>query len=108
MEITDYLNQWMKLSALIENTQFNRIVKGLQLKHVVALYKIVEEQVAEIEINYLAEKYKTELPKPLQDEIDAGVDFEQSYGGSGISKPKIPHGVFAIALKRFMFHYLLS
>ncbi|CAG8468220.1 46_t:CDS:10, partial [Acaulospora colombiana] len=110
IKITDYLDKWVRLSALKENDQFYRIINGLKLKHVVSLYELVEEKVADVEIEFLPEKYKAKLGKPLQDEITAGVDFEQSHGigGSNNRKLRIPHDAFAIALKRFMFRYLSS
>ncbi|CAG8452161.1 3664_t:CDS:10, partial [Acaulospora colombiana] len=109
-KITDYIDKWMKLVVLKENDRFHRMINGLRLKHVVSLYEFVEEKVADEEIEYLSEKYKAKLTKQLQDEIIDCVDFEQSYGigGSDIRKLRIPHDAFAIALKRFMFRYLLS
>ncbi|CAG8737457.1 15322_t:CDS:2, partial [Racocetra fulgida] len=110
MEIVDYLNKWMRLSALTENSQFQQMVSGLRLKHVVALYELVEEKIADIEIEHLSDKYKARISQNLKDEINAGVDFEQSYGigSSDKNKLKIPQGAFALVLKRFMFRYLSS
>ncbi|CAG8617445.1 7384_t:CDS:2, partial [Racocetra persica] len=110
MKIVDYLNKWLRLSALTENPQFQQMVSGLRLKHVVALYELVEEKIADIEIEHLSDKYKAKISQNLKDEINAGVDFEQSYGigNSGKSKLKIPQGAFALVLKRFMFRYLSS
>ncbi|CAG8532603.1 7300_t:CDS:10, partial [Acaulospora morrowiae] len=110
MEITDYLNKWMKLSALTGNDQFSRMVNGLRLKHVISLYELVEEKVADVEIEFIDEKYKAKLSKQLQEEIMAGVDFEQShgFGGSSVRKYKISHAAFTTVLKRFMFRYLSS
>ncbi|KAF0557207.1 e3 ubiquitin-protein ligase [Gigaspora margarita] len=108
MEIIDYLNKWMRLSALTENPQFQQIVTGLRLKHAVALYKLVKEKIAVVKIQYLLDKYKIKLSQSLKNEINAGVDFEQSHGASGsdISNLKIPHGAFVVVLKKFMFCYL--
>ncbi|CAG8781978.1 17815_t:CDS:2, partial [Dentiscutata erythropus] len=110
MKICDYINKWERLSALNETPQFQKIINGLRLKHAVALYELVEEKIADVEIEYLSDKYKERLQQNLKNEINSGVDFEQSHGtgGSGISKLKIPHKAFAVVLKRFMFRYLTS
>ncbi|CAG8746867.1 7497_t:CDS:2, partial [Dentiscutata erythropus] len=110
MEISDYINKWERLSALNATPQFQKIINGLRLKHTVALYELFEEIVADVEIEYLSDKYKVKLQQNLKNEINAGVDFEQSHGtgGSDINKLKIPHRAFAIVLKRFMFRYLTS
>ncbi|CAG8816200.1 19569_t:CDS:2, partial [Racocetra persica] len=110
MEITNYLNKWMRLSTLTENQQFQKMVNGLRLKHVVALYELVEEKIADVEIEYLSDQYKVQLSEHLKNEINSGINFEQSHstGGSEISEHKIPHGAFALVLKRFMFRYLTS
>ncbi|CAG8640945.1 7712_t:CDS:1, partial [Diversispora eburnea] len=45
--INEYVNQWMKLSNLLDNESFIGILNtSLKLKHLVALYELVEEQVA--------------------------------------------------------------
>ncbi|CAG8447585.1 8222_t:CDS:10, partial [Acaulospora morrowiae] len=107
MKIIDYLSKWMRLSTLTESDRFCRMVKELRLKHVISLYEMVEEKVAEVEIESLDEKYKDKLSKQSQDEIVAGVDFD-GVGRNLIRKHKIPHEAFATALKRFMFRYLRS
>ncbi|CAG8442776.1 5133_t:CDS:2, partial [Scutellospora calospora] len=84
-------------------------LNGLRLKHVVALYELVEEKIADVEIEYISDKYKVKISQ--KDEINANIDFEQSHGiggGSSINKLKIPHVAFALVLKRFMFRYLSS
>ncbi|KAF0511754.1 e3 ubiquitin-protein ligase [Gigaspora margarita] len=109
MEITKYY-EWMKFSAITENLQFHQVVSGLKLKHVVALYELVEEKIADVEIRHLSHKYRANLPQQMKEEINAFVDFDKSHvvGRSSIKMSKIPHRIFELALKRFMFRYLSS
>ncbi|KAF0492988.1 e3 ubiquitin-protein ligase [Gigaspora margarita] len=72
------------------------MVNGLKLKHAVALYELVEKKIADVEIEYLSDKYKVKILPTLKDEINEGVDFEQSNSGSGINKCKILHRAFAV------------
>ncbi|CAG8665683.1 12534_t:CDS:2, partial [Dentiscutata heterogama] len=98
------------LLSITENLQFHQVVSGLKLKHVVALYELVEEKIADVEIYHLSDNYKADLSRQMKDEINAFVDFEQSHvvGRSGIKLSKIPYRTFEQALKRFMFRYLSS
>ncbi|CAG8507631.1 2484_t:CDS:2, partial [Racocetra fulgida] len=111
MEITKYRDKWMMRSlTLTENLQFHKMVSGLKLKHVVALYELVEEKIADVEIECLTSQYMVVLSQQMKNEIDAFVEFEQSHGVdcSDIKLTKIPYRVFELALKRFMFRYLSS
>ncbi len=77
--IEKYVKQWMKLSSLIEHAGFSKFLNiDLRLKHLVALYEYFEEQVANLKIRYIHEKYKASLSEEA----------------------------FAISLKRFMLRFL--
>ncbi|CAG8772794.1 10497_t:CDS:2, partial [Dentiscutata erythropus] len=103
MDIIDYLSKWIRLSTLTENPKFYLVINGLKLKHVVALYELVEEKIADIEMENLPTKYKAKLSSRIKEEINEGVA-----GGSDANKFKIPLEAFTIVLKRFMFRYLSS
>jgi hypothetical protein len=101
--IKDYISQWMKLSSLCEHTGFSRMLKiDLRLKHLVALYEFVEEQVANLKIRYIHDKYKASISVDMETEILQSVDFEQQT----TTKELIPAEAFALALKRFMLRFL--
>ncbi|KAF0541180.1 e3 ubiquitin-protein ligase [Gigaspora margarita] len=76
---------------------------GLQLKHIVALYELVEEHVADIVVNCVSSKYRAELNESLKQEITNAIDFEQN---SLKNSTKIPAEVFITSLKRFIVRYL--
>ncbi len=102
-KILDYVNQWMKLSVLLKSKSFENLLNaGLCLKHLVDLYELIEEQIANSVINYVDDKFKIELTKEVKDEIDSAVEFERSL----MIKQRIPAELFAIALKRFMLRFL--
>ncbi|RIA89917.1 hypothetical protein C1645_805996 [Glomus cerebriforme] len=101
--IKSYVSQWMKLSSLNEHGGFSKILNiDLQLKHLVSLYELVEEQVANVKIRYIHEKYKTPLTVDMETAILQSVDFEQQT----TTKKIIPAEAFALALKRFMLRFL--
>ncbi|RIA99608.1 hypothetical protein C1645_849990 [Glomus cerebriforme] len=101
--IKDYVLQWMKLSSLYEHAEFSKILNiDLRLKHLVSLYELVEEQVANIKIKYIHEKYKASLSADMEAAILQSVYFEQQT----TTKENIPAGAFALALKRFMLRFL--
>jgi hypothetical protein len=102
--IDDYVKQWIKLSSLIEHPGFSKFLNSdLRLKHLVALYEFFEEQVANLKINYIHEKYKSPLSGNAEIAIIQSVDFEQQTA----AKEKIPAKAFALALKRFMLRFLI-
>jgi hypothetical protein len=97
--IKDYVSRWMKLSSMYAHEGFTRFLNiDLRLKHLVALYEFVEEQVANIKIKYIHEKYKKELSADMKTAIMNSVDFKQQT----TMKIAIPAEALALALKRFM------
>ncbi|CAB4416885.1 unnamed protein product [Rhizophagus irregularis] len=102
-QIAEYVNQWMKLSILLDNKSFNDLLgAGLCLKHLIALYELIEDQVANSVIQYIDEKFKTEITDQVKQEIDLAVGFERVSDTERYIKPEI----FATALKRFMQRFL--
>ncbi|GES78826.1 hypothetical protein GLOIN_2v1764819 [Rhizophagus clarus] len=102
-QIAQYVNQWMKLSILLENKSFTDLLgAGLCLKHLVALYELVEDQVANSVIQYIDEKFKTEISEQIKQEINTAVGFEQASDTQKCIKAEI----FATAMKRFMQRFL--
>jgi hypothetical protein len=100
--IEDYVKQWIKLSSLIEHAGFSKFLNSdLRLKHLVALYEFFEEQVANLKINYIHEKYKAPLSDDMKTTIRQSIDFEQT-----VAKESIPATAFVLALKRFMLRFL--
>ncbi|RIA93442.1 hypothetical protein C1645_819410, partial [Glomus cerebriforme] len=101
--IKEYVSRWMKLSSLSEHEGFSKFLDiDLRLKHLVALYEFVEEQVANLKIKYIHEKYKAPLSAEMKNTIIQSVDFEQQT----TTKEMIPAEAFALALKRFMLRFL--
>jgi hypothetical protein len=102
-QIAEYVNQWMRLSILLENKSFNDLLgAGLCLKHLIALYELIEDQVANSVIQYVEEKFKTEITDQMKQEINLAVGFERASDTQKYIKAEI----FATALKRFMQRFL--
>ncbi|RIB28541.1 hypothetical protein C2G38_2028448 [Gigaspora rosea] len=108
--VEEYVNQWIKLSNLFTNESFNNLLKiGLKLCHLVSLYEIVEEQVANGIIKYIDDKYKSPLTLELEQEIITSLDFElgrRQFLEFEFEMTKIPAEDFVSALKRFMLRFL--
>ncbi|PKK80816.1 hypothetical protein RhiirC2_723487 [Rhizophagus irregularis] len=95
--LNEFINQWVQLSSLTENSRFKTILSyELQLKHVVSLYEVIEEQVANIMIQFIDKKFKEPLTDDMKKDLDDAIDFE------GGNKGKIPADSFIIAMKRFI------
>ncbi|CAG8650964.1 10100_t:CDS:2, partial [Paraglomus brasilianum] len=75
---------------------------GLELKHVISLYELGEDRVADILIDCVDSKYKCEIPVEIHDELMNACEFEDTNGKLG----KIPAEAFAKALKRFALRVL--
>ncbi|CAG8481554.1 7050_t:CDS:10 [Ambispora leptoticha] len=98
--IKEYISQWMKLSVLSENKELEHVLNvGLQLKHVIALYELVESKVADIVIESIATKYKVKLTEDIENEILAACSFEEKCAKRNANL--IPAEEFMLALKRF-------
>jgi len=103
ISIKDYVSRWMKLSSLSAHEGFSKFLNiDLRLKHLVALYEFVEEQVANLKIKYIHDKYKAPLSAEMKTAINQSVDFEQQT----TTRELIPAESFALALKRFMLRFL--
>uniref|UniRef100_U9UDW4 Uncharacterized protein n=1 Tax=Rhizophagus irregularis (strain DAOM 181602 / DAOM 197198 / MUCL 43194) TaxID=747089 RepID=U9UDW4_RHIID len=103
ISIKDYISKWVKLSSLSTHEGFARFLNiDLRLKHLVALYEFVEEQVANLKIKYIHDKYKAQLSTEMRNAIIKSVDFEQQT----TTKEMISAEAFALALKRFMLRFL--
>ncbi|RIB21686.1 hypothetical protein C2G38_2175948 [Gigaspora rosea] len=99
--ISDYIEKWMKLSVMKRNNSSYELLAntGLQLKHIVALYELVEEHVADIVVNCISFKYQAELNEYIKQDIMKSIDFKE--------KPtEIPAKAFLTALKRLIIRYL--
>ncbi|CAB4391094.1 unnamed protein product [Rhizophagus irregularis] len=97
LSLIEFINQWVQLSSLTEDSRFETILSfNLQLKHIVSLYEIIEEQVADIMIQFVDKKYKKALNEEMEEEIDNAIDYENG------NKEKIPVDSFIIAMKRFI------
>ncbi|CAG8477178.1 1481_t:CDS:10, partial [Racocetra fulgida] len=125
--ISEFVKQWAKLSVLVDNELFMNILKvDLRLKHVVALYELIEEQVANKVITYVDDKYAEPLTSDLEKDISDALDFDITNDVDSEEtdlKPmdddsliveenkkvkKIPAEAFASTLKRFIFRYLMK
>ncbi|CAJ0906429.1 11180_t:CDS:2 [Entrophospora sp. SA101] len=111
MLIQDYVKQWMKLSLLMMKPAFANLLNAdLSLKHIVALYEFVEEQVANRVIEYIDDVYKEGLTLEQENEIVAVVDFTNNQQKSTLTikqkAKKIPADALIVALKRFTLRFL--
>ncbi|CAG8632718.1 32956_t:CDS:2, partial [Racocetra persica] len=125
--ISEFVKQWAKLSVLVDNELLMNILKvDLRLKNVVALYELIEEQVANKVITYVDDKYAEPLTSDLEKEISNALDFDITNDVDSEEtdlKPmdddsliveenkkvkKIPAEAFASTLKRFIFRYLMK
>ncbi|CAG8541918.1 7651_t:CDS:2, partial [Acaulospora colombiana] len=114
MLITDYIEKWMKLTVLKDDDTSYKLLKrsGLQLKHVVALYELVEEHVADVVATCIHPKYQAKLNDLIEQEIMEVTSFDQQeeeplIGGSSRSiNSRIPAEAFVTALKRFILRHL--
>jgi len=53
---------------------------GLELKHVVSLYELVEDRVADMLIDCVGLKYKCDIPNKIHDELMNACEFEDTGG----------------------------
>ncbi|CAG8447095.1 15140_t:CDS:10 [Dentiscutata erythropus] len=114
--ITEYIESWMKLAVLKENNNSYKLLlkAGLQLKHIVALYELVEEHVADVVATCIPQKYQEKLGYSMHHDIDDAVDFEsleqgeQNQNAKSSKNLRIPAKAFATALKRFIIRYLTT
>ncbi|CAG8523583.1 1810_t:CDS:10, partial [Dentiscutata erythropus] len=99
--ISDYIKNWIESSVMKRNNSSYKFLAGtgLQLKHIMALYELVEEHVAEKVVNFLPSKYQVELNVHIEQDILKAIDFEEKSTG-------IPAHAFLTALKRFIVRYL--
>ncbi|CAG8722867.1 9019_t:CDS:2, partial [Acaulospora morrowiae] len=109
--ITDYVKKWMKLMVLKEdNASYVLLTRsGLQLKHIVALYELVEEHVADVIAVCIHSKYKAKMSYTIEEEIKKAVNFDnhqETGNSSSNNNEKIPAEAFATALKRFILRHL--
>ncbi|CAJ0844967.1 5026_t:CDS:2, partial [Entrophospora sp. SA101] len=101
----EFVENWMKLSSLLENKTFSKLLKSeLRLRHVIALYELIEEQVSIKMVQYIDNKYKVPIDEETKEIIIKFVKFDQF----SIQEKKLPAEDFIIALRRFMYRTLLG
>ena len=95
--LNEFIDQWVQLSSLKDNSRFKIILSyGLQLKHIVSLYEVIEGQVANIMIQFVDKKFNESLTSEMEKDLDEAIDFD------GKKKEKIPADSFMIAMTRFI------
>ncbi|CAG8756193.1 14713_t:CDS:1, partial [Acaulospora morrowiae] len=102
IEIKEYISKWASLSEISENDRFKNILNAdLKLKHLVGLYELIEEQVANTSVRYIHDKYKAKLSREMENELMDNVDY-------AVPAPQdlLPAEACALVLKRFMYRYL--
>ncbi|RHZ50625.1 hypothetical protein Glove_494g17 [Diversispora epigaea] len=101
--IKDYVASWASLSEISENAKFNNLLNAdLKLKHLVGLYELIEEQVANTTVKYVSEKYKAPITNDLVDSLNKVIDWTIPPSQQEL----LPADAFALALKRFMYRCL--
>jgi hypothetical protein len=98
--ILDFVDQWLKLARY--NITSIDILKNFSLKHIIALYELTEEQVANSIIHNIDDKFKIPLMQQMKDSISKIVSYS-----SNQNQQLIPAKVLALALKRFIYRFLL-
>ncbi|CAG8520660.1 9110_t:CDS:2, partial [Scutellospora calospora] len=108
--IKDFIDQWIQLSSSIEINNFQTILNvELRLKHIVALYEFIEDQVANIGISYINDKFKEPLDEMMTKEILDSINIEQPINTNYSRQlTKIPAEAFVTALKRYMQRFLCT
>ncbi|CAG8518032.1 9622_t:CDS:10, partial [Cetraspora pellucida] len=107
--IKDFIDQWIQLSNSIELNNFQKIITiELRLKHIVALYELIEDQVANIGISYINDQFKEPLDEMMKKEIcdSLFIDQQQVVTDNPKQQTQIPAEAFVIALKRYMQRFL--
>ncbi|RHZ50618.1 hypothetical protein Glove_494g23 [Diversispora epigaea] len=101
--IKEYAASWASLSEISENAKFNSLLNAdLKLKHLVGLYELIEEQVANTTVKYVSEKYKAPITNDLVDSLNKVIDWTIPPSQQEL----LPADVFTLALKRFMYRCL--
>ncbi|PKC14913.1 hypothetical protein RhiirA5_395364 [Rhizophagus irregularis] len=100
--ILDLVNQWLKLARY--NITYTDIFKEFSLKHIIAFYELIEEQVANSVIHDIDEKFKISLTQQIMDSINNIIDYDDS---ENQNQQLIPAKAFVLALKRFIYRFLL-
>ncbi|CAG8624077.1 13660_t:CDS:2 [Rhizophagus irregularis] len=100
--ILDLVNQWLKLARY--NITYTDIFKEFSLKHIIAFYELIEEQAANSVIHDIDEKFKISLTQQIMDSINNIIDYDDS---ENQSQRLIPAKAFVLALKRFIYRFLL-
>jgi hypothetical protein len=101
--ILDFVNRWVKLARY--NVVFINILGEFTLKHIVQLYELIEERVSDSVINNIDNKFKIPLTQQMKDSIRKAVDY---YCPKDQNRQFIPAKTFSLALKRFIYRFLLS
>jgi hypothetical protein len=100
--IENFVKQWLKLS------RYNMILTDIceefsefSLKHVIELYELIEERDANSIIYKIDDKFKIPLDEQMKESINNCIDYYDQ------EKFLISAEIFALALKRFIYRYLL-
>ncbi|PKB95996.1 hypothetical protein RhiirA5_472770 [Rhizophagus irregularis] len=71
--ILDFVDQWLKLAKY--NIASIDILKEFSLKHIIAFYELIEEQVANSTIHNIDDKFKIPLMQQMKDSINKVVSY---------------------------------
>ncbi|CAB5384486.1 unnamed protein product [Rhizophagus irregularis] len=99
MLILDFIDQWLKLARY--NIASIDILKEFSLKHIIAYYVLIEEQVANSIIHNIDDKFKIQLVQQMKDSINKAVSYNSQ------NQQLIPARALVLALKRFIYRFLL-
>ncbi|CAG8675212.1 15999_t:CDS:2, partial [Rhizophagus irregularis] len=99
MLILDFVDQWLKLARY--NIASIDILKEFSLKHIIAYYVLIEEQVANSIIHNIDDKFKIQLVQQMKDSINKAVSYNSQ------NQQLIPARALVLALKRFIYRFLL-
>src|SRR5206468_1071428 len=74
--IIDFVNQWLKLARY--NITLIDLLKEFSFKYVIALYELIEEQVANSRIHNIEGKFKVLLTQQMKDSVNSVINYGQN------------------------------
>ena len=109
LTLYEYCQRWMESECL--EILDERMLEEVQLKHVIALYEVLEDMISERTVEGCAEQYKVAIDGPMKTELNDFCKFlskpgEAMLAGTGISEVALEF--MEATVRRFIRRYLVS
>ena len=98
--LIEFTDRWLSESRPFPKSLLPEPGKAILLKHVVALYEVLEDMLSESAVEGIHDMYRDELPDDIKDQVLKGI--ENSTAGSD----HLPLESVTTALSRFIFRYI--